>query len=101
MPRLAFGILLGLVVLLGVADCLDPTEVTALDSILLAFPSLAQVNPFDQYDDQDNDWGGSWTKPTSEICDDSDGWDVHGIYCSGNHVTGIRLYVPFYNAFDL
>jgi hypothetical protein len=95
MPRLAFGILLGLVVLLGVADCLDPTEVTALDSILLAFPSLAQVNPFDQYDDQDNDWGGSWTKPTSEICDDSDGWDVHGIYCSGNHVTGIRFTASF------
>jgi Leucine-rich repeat (LRR) protein len=70
-------------------------EATAVQSILDHYPSLLKISPWDQHDIDYQDYGGSWTKEMSEVCENGDGWDIYGIYCESGKVTGIR----FTNAF--
>jgi hypothetical protein len=91
MKGILIGLLVSLCLLMNLANGLTPEETISLTSILSSFPSLAQIDPFDQYDEFGNDWGGSWTKPVTQICASGDGWDIQGIHCEDSHVTKIRF----------
>jgi hypothetical protein len=83
-----------LIFLLGSASALTGFEVTALNSILGAFPSLRNVHPMDQFqysNGVEDNWGGSWSEVTGTSCDGG-GWRLHGIQCgSTGNVIGIRF----------
>ena len=67
-------------------------EVSALSSLLNSFPSLSHVISADEYPLAGGYFGQSWTKPLNSVCSGVNGWDIHGIYCSGGRITKIKLY---------
>ena len=95
MKRQICALLWCLVFLWSSASALSNMEATAVQSILDHYPSLLKISPWDQHDIDYQDYGGSWTKEMSEVCENGDGWDIYGIYCESGKVTGIRLYVAF------
>lgn len=80
---------------LTTSAALDPSEVVVLRRIITAFPQLSLVQQdVNLYVDM-NGPSKSWPNDLSTVCSGSDGYDVHGIFCSAGHVQGIYLYVAF------
>ena len=95
MKWIILAIMLGLLALSHSARAVSSEEMLALEQILAWYPALSNVNPYDQYaylNQEDRDWGGSWTKPMSEVCSGGNGWDIHGVECRNGHIVSIRLY---------
>ena len=74
-------------------SALGSAEADALTQILTAHPSLSEVDPADQYEADGVNYGGSWTVSMANVCENGDGWDIHGIYCVNGRVNTIRMYV--------
>lgn len=95
LPRLPLLVLF-LFLAIGCSTALLPSEQRALEDLLVAFPRLSSI-PLGDTVTQDASGsyyslGLPWTSDVSKTCENSDGYDILGVYCSGGSVVALLMY---------